>query len=954
MNTKRTICVDTVETPPGSPGPEKSTGQNPAGKPPARPPSPESARQLLAAAEHLAAGSGRAPDDMTDTDLSRLLRAIVPAEAALDRAALMVLGAARGRNVSWPRIGKALGLTADGARDRFDRACARHPDYTAPLAPTLGAHMAHANGLIAAIADPPEGFTRHAATRLLGAVLLTATLDQAPELVGHWLTDPTLSGAAAAAARHPKNDGAHKALTEFTRERPGTRADLLDIIREAVQDSPWAVQTTAPAAPALEAHGTPTTEAPTLEDLRDLARTWLREGSGPASEGALPGELPVAARRLGSVLLAATCDGTGLDEAVAHVVPHWLDRDHTLADALQALDARPRSHPDAGAAREALALHADDEPPIRARLVSLMRAALPDQAPASPPPQSTRHLTEAPQPREERALDTNAAQQDLDDLLNLGLLITDRVRGEDNPAGRVLRELAQAIDTGAPALLDKPMAAVATLEDQARTWALGADGARLWERVRRGRYGPQPTPASISAADAAPHLLGAARARDEHHLAQLTETTGAFAALVADAGLPQAVAGPLEQLHGAAAPHLHRSGPDRFPVLERLAELDRALRERDAHALAAAVHHLPKGGVDLFDASNLSGVGEPLGGVLLALDGHPPTTVPEPEPEPARRPGYARPLERAGLAPAVADALADPLTQLIGEATLVCHREVNPQTRQLMEALQPTLLSQNPARVRTLLYLLPRLNLIGLHEWAPLALAITEHAPHLEWLPSSAHVLDAAELPTHLAQDIDALVNDGRRTLVASWAPGAPAWQAGPALEQLTAAVEGGDADRLPAALEAVAELEQAANTGAGLAPELSSRWEDLAYSWRRARPAHAENPAAPVAQAASPWPDKAAHVLPDHPDLAAALAAFLDAVGGRAGVQDLSDLAKDQRAYAATYRLVKVVDNGDRPRIGDALEDVVKLKPTRAPFGKHRPDAAAALRALIDAYDHQ
>src|SRR5699024_4146222 len=139
-----------------------------------------------------------------------------------------------------------------------------------------------------------------------------------------------------------------------------------------------------------------------------------------------------------------------------------------------------------------------------------------------------------------------------------------------------------------------------------------------------------------------------------------------------------------------------------------------------------------------------------------------------------------------------------PLSQFVAAADLVAHREVNEQTRQVLQALVPTMMSQRPARVRTLLYLLPNLNLYGLDEWAPLPLTISEHASQLEHPTSAASLLREADLPAHLADAIDALVRGARRALVASWAPTAPAWQPGPALEQLTSAVEGGDAEQLP------------------------------------------------------------------------------------------------------------------------------------------------------------
>lgn len=649
------------------------------------------------------ANDNHAPETMQDPDLTRLLGGITSAEAGLDRAALTALGAARGRGWSWPRIGTTMGLTADGARDRFDRASSRHPDYVAPLPPTLSAHITRADDLVGAIADPPQGFTRHAANRLLGALLLTTTLERAPELAAHWLTDPELTGAAAAATRHPRAKDALRVLTDYARERPGTRADLLDILREAVQGTTWMVGPSAPAAPGL-----------------------------PAS-------------------------GSGQDTAAALL---------ELAEAI--------------------------------------RRRLPDLAPG--------------------------------------------------PAAQALRALDQALHIGAPTLVDQAMATLAALDTAERAEALGPAGEGLWQRAHRDR------------------------ATDSVHT--LFEDT--------DTDAENAGPSPASETAPGSEEETSLAGPG--PALPRAA----AVVEPGQH---------------------------------------------DPEPAPARRPGYARPLERAGLSPAAADALAEPLTQLIGEVTLVSHREVNPQTRHLMEALHPTLISQRPARVRTLLHLLPRLDLYGLNEWAPLALAISKHAPHLELLPSATDLLTAADLPTHLADDVNAVVNGARRALVASWAPTAPAWEAGPALEQLTAAVEGGHADRLAAALDAAAELDHvqiAEHAGLGT-HQHGHRWEDLAHAWRQVRPV---TPAAPT------WPLLAAKVFPDAA-MAEAVAHLLDVSGHPLHTGALG-AAETHRALDA---LRTAVLHGQTASLGTVLDDVLKLKPTREPASAF-PEIADALRRLIHAYD--
>ncbi|WP_155979759.1 hypothetical protein [Nocardiopsis sp. CNS-639] len=204
-----------------------------------QPPSQEPVRTLLGAAKNMEFTGGRADASTSDTDLSQLLARIVPAEVALERAALIMIGAARGRDWPWSRIGTALGLSAESAQRRFDDSCARHPDYIAPPAPTLDAHITHAGVLLAAITDPPGPLTADAATRLLGAILLTATLEQNPGLAGHWLTEPDLTTVTKVAAAHPRS-GASTPLEAFAEERPGIRTALLGLLREALLDTPWA------------------------------------------------------------------------------------------------------------------------------------------------------------------------------------------------------------------------------------------------------------------------------------------------------------------------------------------------------------------------------------------------------------------------------------------------------------------------------------------------------------------------------------------------------------------------------------------------------------------------------------------------------------------------------------------------------------------------------------------
>ncbi|MEU0237684.1 hypothetical protein ABZ234_08330 [Nocardiopsis sp. NPDC006198] len=1093
MDTEHATATTPSGAPPGQDDPENSTARARTGKPSARPASSEAARRLLSVAEELETTGGRAGDHTSEADLSRLLRGIAPAEAALDRAALMALGAARGRGWSWPRIGTALGMTADGARDRFDRAAARHRDYRAPLAPTLAAHIAHAGDLIDAITDPPRGFTRHAAARLLGAVLLAATLERTPELVGHWLTDPALSGAAEAAARHPKAAKAHKALVDFARERPGTRADQLDIIREAVRSTPWAL------------------------------------GSAESASAAGDGRLAVAA---------------------GPTAPLAVDTD-------------------------------------------------PDQDGDAPAPQSTRLLLEAPEAPQDRAPRADAAQAGPDedpgpaaDLASLDMLITDYVPDEDgDPVARALGALSETLGWAAADPLDEAMEEVAALDAQARTRALGPAGERIWQRLHRLWCDQGPTALVRALDEDAPAVPAPGGAEAAVAAAGWAPEAAAHVSAIVNAVrplcyLPPYRSGPARALVAAAdaadGPGLARAVTELRAFPARLREPllggtgEQALKALPGTDPAPTAGHGPDRRVDAGDGlvaavAALRDLGQdqpaelPDGGGLAALEAlphTPPATtqapaqdsgagpVPEPPAAAPRRTGYAPVLERAGLDRQAADALAGPLTEFVAAASLAAHREARDQTRQVMEALEPTLLSQHPARVRTLLHLLPRLDLYGLPEWTPLVLAITVHAPALERPPLASEVLRAAGLPLHLSADLDALVRGGRRALVASWAPTAPAWEPGPALEKLTAAVEGGTADQLADALDAVAALEKVQireDLSMG-ARQHDDRWQDLAHGWRRERsaagaqeraepapgPGRAEAPrevgetgaadqgalpddaaalaaipggtavlsgalerggdvagqpadtatlralrqaelmdtrgritdrgraalsglspeqapggaedglatldqppggsapdpaagdgsgtatadgrwlvrrddnnphfrwvwicqetitiglnsrpcsvrgpattedeadaaaaahaaqqhkstngatAAAPADHAEDWGAKAAAVIPENPALAAALARLIDALGGGSGVQRLSGLAKDQRPYLALYRLVRIVDSGNRARISDALEDVLRLKPTRAPLGKRHPVGAEALRALIHTYDNQ
>lgn len=153
------------------------------------------AADLLALGETLDAHSGRLPDGVTGDALVQALAGLRSAQERVERAALAVLGAARALDVTWPRIGAALGLTAGGARDLYTRLGRRHTDYTPPLAPTLSAHTKRAAELLEPVmaefrASPNQV---HLATRSLGAVLLAQALAGADDArVRSWLDDDTL------------------------------------------------------------------------------------------------------------------------------------------------------------------------------------------------------------------------------------------------------------------------------------------------------------------------------------------------------------------------------------------------------------------------------------------------------------------------------------------------------------------------------------------------------------------------------------------------------------------------------------------------------------------------------------------------------------------------------------------------------------------------------------------
>ncbi|MFY7069080.1 hypothetical protein ACOQFV_24750 [Nocardiopsis changdeensis] len=881
MSTKPTTCTVPVEPAPGSAHRGPSTAQSSAGRTPG-PPSPEAARALLAAADALEATGGRPAPDTTDPDLTRLLRGITPAEAAVDRAALMAIGAARSRGWSWPRIGKALGLTADGARDKFDRAAARHPDYTAPLPPTLGAHISRASDLIAAIADPPGPYLAHAAARLLGAVLLTATLEETPHLVGHWLTDPALAAVTAAAARHPKNDGAHKALTEFAGVRPGTRADLLDILREAVRDSPWALASDTAVA-ALDA---PPAAAPGAADRPVHPLVELYERIHVLLPVLAPGPVARALRDLGQALHVGVPDL--VDQAMATVA---------------GLDAAERTR----------ALGEDGE-----RLwQQAHRAWDADSAPlpATVPPGSGGTPRSTP---------TRSEWDAVQNLLALAGHIR-QVPSELEPgtAANALDALANAIDTGAPTLLEKPLAAVAALGDAERARLLGTAGERLWERAWRnwGPLTPRPD-------------------------------------LVAAAGLPTAAAEPLAQLCDRdVLPALVRSGIG-HPLGEGLGALIDAYRTGNAAALGRVVRSLSAVNgpavAQLIREPDTARAWQVLHRIATGPTEPPAGSEPE-DGKGAGLSGYGLALHRGGLTRAAATALAASVGRFATAAHLAARRQRDGVLRHALAAVDPALTSRDPRRMRTLLHALPHLDAYGLPEWGELVLELQTHARHLEAPVNVPMLVADAGLPEDVARHLGGLIRAARVGLLAADAPGHAPVAAAPAFHALFADLDAALADELPEALDQVAALEEidlpADDPGA-----LTLAWETLAAAWKRWR---ADNPGpvpgelgldlGDLGDPEQTWQDAAARTLPSAPELAVAVGRLITAAAPHLGSGDLGWA----NTYRALHHLVQVVETGHQATISGALRGVMALRPNRPPINKY-PQVAEALRALAHAYDNQ
>lgn len=322
-----------------------------------------------------------------------------------------------------------------------------------------------------------------------------------------------------------------------------------------------------------------------------------------------------------------------------------------------------------------------------------------------------------------------------------------------------------------------------------------------------------------------------------------------------------------------------------------------------------------------------------------------------------------RRLTDAGLSADFAAALHEPLLNLEVSGELMYHDFIPEDLRQgslvgALRAIKPTMMSRDAARLRLLLRTLPELFRgqgsldLGRLEQAALGslgdaylqviTVLEEHRSELAE-EDAVTVVSSARIPHEIGHLLHLMLRVARVPAVASWAPGGTS-VAGPALTSLIAAVDDGQAHALPEALDAVSALVELD------VPEPSHQlitdWESLVHAWRQDR--------SPDTADEGSWRAKTDRIMPDHPELAQALATFVDVLGGSAGVQSLAPLASDQRPYKAVYRLLKVIERGDRTKIGDALEDVLRCKPSRAPFGKRNPRGADALRALINAYDNQ
>lgn len=196
----------------------------------------------------------------------------------------------------------------------------------------------------------------------------------------------------------------------------------------------------------------------------------------------------------------------------------------------------------------------------------------------------------------------------------------------------------------------------------------------------------------------------------------------------------------------------------------------------------------------------------------------------------SRGAGYAPVLVRAGLDQAAAAALAAPLAAFTATVELVKDQQRDGQMRGVLHALAPVLAGGDPTRVRLLLGALPRLNLMGLEEWAVLALALAEHAPRLDERTDTAALVEAAGLPPRVARPLAELVDAARLPALASYAPGAPASAVADDLAAVIVAVDTANAGDLPELLDQLVRAEHL-DLAADRPHRLTGAWEDLVYA---------------------------------------------------------------------------------------------------------------------------
>ncbi|WP_150255275.1 hypothetical protein [Nocardiopsis deserti] len=192
--------------------------------------------------------------------------------------------------------------------------------------------------------------------------------------------------------------------------------------------------------------------------------------------------------------------------------------------------------------------------------------------------------------------------------------------------------------------------------------------------------------------------------------------------------------------------------------------------------------------------------------------------------------GYAPVLVRAGLDRAAAAALTAPLTAFTATVERVKDQQVDGELRGVLHALAPVLSDGDPARVRFLLGALPHLHLTGLEDWALLALAVAEHAPHLDERADTAALAEGAGLPSGAARPLAELVDAARLPVLASYAPGAPASAVADDLAAVIVAVDTANVSDLPAVLDQLVQAERL-DLEADQPHRLTSAWEDLVYA---------------------------------------------------------------------------------------------------------------------------